>query len=384
MPRGTRIPITPRVLEWAIENSGFTNFDIAEKLDIEIDLLEAWLAGDEQPNLTQFNKLSDTLKRPSALFMLPTPPQDILPKAEFRHPINGSRTKLISQEIRYFREATRLQRVLSWVRQETDFPKANIEQISATSDVDNASRIARRLLDVSVFDQTSWHDSSTALRAWRTALENIGVYVFLFPMGINSSRGFSVWDSYAPLIAINTAINTEARIFTLFHEFGHLLTRSNSICVSPARQLRVKGGDELERWCERFSASLLLPWSSVKDLMRERLDWRDGNIITDLDDVRLIARTFKVSLRATTLRLIQKDVAGWELYDEIPVWSDDKRPGGGGKGRNRKKMREDWYGKSTTSTIVSAMDRDLISRADALTYLNVSDLDLYSIQKEVS
>ena len=38
--------------------------------------------------------------------------------------------------------------------------------------------------------------------------------VFAFSMGSESCRGFSLWDDYAPILAVNTAWLPSARIFT--------------------------------------------------------------------------------------------------------------------------------------------------------------------------
>ena len=70
--------------------------------------------------------------------------------------------------------------------------------------------------------QFAWPSSAIAFDHWRRALEDAGHVVLLVSIGKASCRGFSAWDPRAPVIAVNTAWNEEARIYTLFHEFAHL------------------------------------------------------------------------------------------------------------------------------------------------------------------
>ena len=120
--------------------------------------------------------------------------------------------------------------------------------------------------------------------------------MFLYPIGEDACRGFSLWDSLAPVIAVNTAWNEEARIFTLFHEFGHILTRSSSACVEVGSTRTLTGTeDPAERWCERFAASLLMPDDDVRLLVGQRFGLAR---IDRVDDVRWLARQFKASLGA--------------------------------------------------------------------------------------
>src|SRR4029453_6758459 len=93
--------------------------------------------------------------------------------------------------------------------------------------------------------------ASQAFRRFRSSLEEQGVLVLLFPIGPESVQGFSVWDDRAPAIAVNTAANHPARIFTLFHEYGHLLTRTSSMCLDAVGTRLAEPTDPAERWCER-------------------------------------------------------------------------------------------------------------------------------------
>jgi Zn-dependent peptidase ImmA (M78 family)/DNA-binding XRE family transcriptional regulator len=367
-------------LSWAIEQSGYTREQIAAKLDIDMAKLDAWENNNEKPNLTSFKNLANTLKRPSALFFLPEPPKSPSPPVEFRHP-PSARSVLNPNERRYLREVTRLQRTVAWILSELGKPPVDIPQIQLGSDVERAAESVRQQLKVAVGEQLRWQSSSMALKEWRDALEETGVLVFLLQLGKDSCRGFSLWDDRAPVIASNTWWNPEARIYTLFHEYAHLLTRTNSVCIQNGGKSLAPGSDAAERWCEQFAAALLLPWDEVQNFMGTELDWFPGRRISDLDSIRKVGRHFKVSLRALTLRLIGKNAATWELYEKIPSWSDEKRGGGGGSGRRRAQAREDTFGSRAIDVFLTAIREDLVSRADALSYLDIPDSDLERFER---
>jgi hypothetical protein len=113
---------------------------------------------------------------------------------------------------------------------------------------------------------------------------------------------------------------------------------------------------------------------------QEQLRWLNGRTVSDLAGLRHLARRFKVSLRAAALPLIYGHAATWDLYAKIPSASDQKQSGGGGGGRKRRQIREDWYGSRTTSLFLSAIDKDVLTRTDVLSYLDVSDADLDSLR----
>jgi Zn-dependent peptidase ImmA (M78 family) len=250
-----------------------------------------------------------------------------------------------------------------------------LPQAQIGADIERLAVETRRRLGITTKQQLGWRDSSEALKGWRSLLEDAGVLVFLLPMGKDSCRGFSLWDRYAPLIAANTWWNNEARSFTVFHEYGHLLTRTSSVCTFGGRPTLKGAVDPAERWCERFAAAVLLPWADVRTELQAR-DWQPGLTVSSLETANAVARRFRVSLRATVLRLIDHQVATWDLYDKIPQLLDQKAGGGGGHGRNRRKIREDEYGRRAHELLYAAIGREILSRNDVIGLLDISDSDL--------
>src|SRR5439155_11394075 len=174
-----------------------------------------------------------------------------------------------------------------------------------------------------------------------------------------SARGFSLWDGDAPLIAVNSAWNPAARTYTLFHELGHLLTRTSSLCVDQTARLS-KPTDPAERWCEGFASAALLPWHSVAALLRRQYNWTPGETVDSLDVPKAIAKAFRVSLRAATIRLIVHSVAAWSLYSSIhPYVADRRRSGGGGDVKDLGDIRRGQYGDNTVDLYVRALKRDV-------------------------
>ena len=376
MARGIEIPITPEVLYWAIKQSGYDEETLADKLDVPSDIVREWASGVSLPLKSKFDRLTKILKRPSALFFLPEPPEVSHSPVSFRHPADSERESLSPKELQYIREVRRIQQTLGWAREQMDEPTASIGRFSQLGDPEKAAKETRRHLNISIGDQLSWKNSSKAQASWRLALEKIGILVFFLPMGKQSVRGFSLAHDIAPAIAVNTWWNSEARIFGLLHEYGHLVTDSSSACLDSPRQLRRSTGDPIERWCERFAASVILPWDELAQYAMQRFGWPKLNAITDLEQIYSISRKFKVSARATAIRFIDKGYADWEIYRAIPAVKDHKKGGGASGGRNRFEIRRDEYGASVPKLFIKAVDRDLIERTEALSFLNISDSDL--------
>ena len=380
MPRGTAIPITPEVLEWAIHESGHEAGAVAAAAGVDRRTVNAWLAGQGKPNLTQFHHLAAFLKRPEAVFFLPRPPQGHPVEVELRSPPGVKRREPSPDERLHIREAARLQRGLAWVMEELGEDTDPLPKIATARSPEEAAATVRSELGIAVAEQLGWGSEFEAQRRWRTALERRGVSVLFLPMGEDAVRGFSLWHPRAPVIAVNTHFNPQARSFTMLHEYAHLLTRTNSMCAqAPAKAW--KEGDQIERWCEQFAAAFLVPWATAESLLAQKFSWKRGAQIDGLGPASHIAKKLHVSLRAAVLRLIDRNVAAWALYQQIPPLADQKSGGGAAAGgRRRPQIRVDEYGVRSTRAFLDAVRRDVITRDDALRYLDVADTEVEELE----
>lgn len=371
MARAIEIPVTPAVLRWVIDESGYTDEDVARAVGVDLELLKLWTtSGESKPTLGHARKLASKLHRPLAAFLLPSPPENRPIAVEFRHP-PGERHELNADERRYLRRASRLQEILSWVSRGLELEPARTPIASANDDPIAVATAARELLRVAPSQQREWENPAVAFDQWRESLERTGNLVFLFSLGRGSSQGFSMWDESAPLVAVNTAWNESARIFTMFHELGHLITRTSSACLETTRTS--SRTDVIERWCEQFAAAVLMPAKDVQATLRQR-GWSAGTRVTDLSLAKQLANVYKVSLRAAVIRMIEVGAANWSLYDQIPAISDAKPPSGGGRGRSRTEIREDQLGDRASFLFVEAVNHEIIDRSQAIELLDIPEV----------
>lgn len=381
MTRASSVPVTPTVVAWAINESGYSIEDLAHAIRVSSKTVEDWSTGAQRPLLAQLKELAAKLKRPTATFLLPAPPASLIPAVEFRRPSGSRRSALNPEELRRLREAARLQRILSWMGRELGEPQPVISRVSTNDNPTIVANHIRTRLGISIKEQVSATSGSAALNAWREAVEQVGVSVFMFSIGDSSCRGFSLWDPQVPVIAVNTSWSPEAKTFTLLHEYGHLLTRTNSACLERGIRRTTVQSDVVERWCERFAAAVILPADDLQEyIARFRVEtprWKP-----DLESSAKIARHFKVSLPATVLRLVELELADWGLFKSIPAQADRKKVGGGGAGgRTRSEIRRDQYGSRTVGLFTDAMKRDLIGAGDVLDYLDMPPAALHSLSE---
>lgn len=374
------VPVTPAVVSWAVDQSGFTVEEIADATDTTSASVAAWLKGTAQPSLGQARKLAKKLRRPLALLMWSSPPPDDTPDVAFRAPVADEMRDLNTVERRFIRQSARLQKVAGSLRSEIHDTLADLPALDRTKDASDAAAKVRRILGISVPDQIKWNSEFVAFRSWRAAFEKHGILVFTLPLGGDSCRGMTLADPTAPTIVINTHWNVRARIFTLFHELGHVLTGTTSAC---AASLKHSARDTVERWCEELAAAALMPWSAIEQHLTEQ---RVSGSVDDLAVASSIARTFKVSLQAATLRLISGGRAKWTLWDQIPKDSDVKSGGGGApeEPRTTPIIRIGELGRATVDLFVRGMKADLIDRSQVASYLRVGDDALSEIERRIS
>jgi Zn-dependent peptidase ImmA (M78 family) len=355
------VPITPSVLKWAIAESGYTLPEVSEVVEVGEETLKDWLAERSKPSLGQVKDLARFLHRQVATFLLPSPPVTPQISVKFRNPLGGGSRPLNPTERRYLRRARRVQDAYAWLSSELERGPVDLPQFTLSYDADDAATALRTRLGVSLPDQRKWKTASVAFDAWREALEGLGILVVMFPLGEDSCRGFSLWHESAPLVAVNSEWRDEARIFTMFHELGHLVTRTNSACAVAVSTTGDKG-DRTERWCERFAASILIPARALGEI----------GTVSDVTSLSNLARKLKVSLSAMALRLIKLNKAKWSLFHVVPKRADAKPKGGGGGGtRTRTDVQGDRLGRRATSIFVDAVRSEVLSPSEALSVLDI-------------
>lgn len=358
-------PVSPDVVRWAVEEDGRLPAELAEALRVDEETLLAWLDGDAKPSKGQVTRLAAVLHRPRALFFLPSPPAGAALPTSFRHPPGAQRD--VSQAARLeLRRARRVQDAVSWALRAA--PPVELPGYSLDEDPEAVGDLVRAWSGVGSEEQTQWRGGDyAALNGWRQALDRLGVLVFSIEIGRGDVRGFSAWHPWAPMIAVNvSAVSPAARVFTLGHELGHLVTRTDAACIEP--QSLVVDVD-VERWCERFAASFLMPRDQVQRIARLRgLGLRPAQV----DDVKALMEYFGVSARAAALRLIALEYAPPRFYADIeavfrPKPAPERDPNAKRKRSPRDVQREREFGGRALREILNGLPEHVALRVLRLT-----------------
>jgi transcriptional regulator with XRE-family HTH domain len=120
MGKKTEVPITGSVLAWALDEAGMSVEELARRAGVEPDTARQWLSEDVKPGKTEFNRIVEAVRRPSAIFFMPTPPVSASLPTSFRAAPGLQEHQLSPSALREVRKARRLQRVVSWLAEGSD------------------------------------------------------------------------------------------------------------------------------------------------------------------------------------------------------------------------------------------------------------------------
>ncbi|HEV2975014.1 MAG TPA: ImmA/IrrE family metallo-endopeptidase [Solirubrobacteraceae bacterium] len=112
------------------------------------------------------------------------------------------------------------------------------------TDPERYGAAARTLLGMSLAQQATWHDPRRALNAWIDAVSELDVLVLQAQsIPIQEMRGFSISTDRLPVIVRNSGDVPRGRIFTLLHEFAHVLLHADVVCDVLPRQFALRCSD---------------------------------------------------------------------------------------------------------------------------------------------
>lgn len=303
-----RLHIAPGILSWIIERRGLDVNEYCKKNE----KFQKWLNGELDPTFRQAEEFAMSNYVPMGYLYLEKPPVEAMPIPFFRSKKRKLENLNVLDTVKILGE--RQAWLSGYLRGENLGGLTFVGSVNTSMGIGTAASMMHELLDLPQDWAFSLPTIDKALKVMTDCLEGIGcIVVFSSTVGFNNSRsievndcrGFCLVDKDAPFIFINSKDAKQAQLFTLAHEFAHiLLGYSAGMGADESMAMSAK-----EAFCDRLAAVFLLP----ADLFMEMWEKTGGAIDT-------LVRKFKVSRwvvarRANELRLMSDEIY-WSIVNK--------------------------------------------------------------------
>ena len=205
---------------------------------------------------------------------------------------------------------------------------------TTATDVEALGQGVRSYLGVSDAEQQTWR--SNAFNAWRLAMEAKDILVFMVPrIPLSEMRGTAIAEQKFPLILINSRDRGGGRVFTLLHEFCHLVIHQSGVSGEGGED---KGAPNptVERYCNAVAAAALMPKAWLLSEILALAEKTGSGPVWDGEQLSALALRFGVSREALLRRLLTLGKTTQKFYDakraeflkEYAEMADQKYSGG--------------------------------------------------------
>ncbi len=392
------VPINHNILEWARIEANLSPQRAADKARIKdikargekealspIERLQRWEKGIDTPSFSQLEKLAKAYRRPVLTFFLPQPPIKQTRLKDFRTIGNKSfDSDDFSPEFSaLLRQIEALQTSLhDLVIDAGNSPINIVGSLNFDFTPDQITQKMRSMLEYSFDSQRSAKGFDDVFSNIRSKIEQQGVFVLLvgnlgsYHTDIQPDvfRGLAISDNRAPFIVINPNDAKPARIFSLIHEFCHVLRGETGVSNWSSLYNSDKNAPfQNEAFCDQVAAEFLAPTNDLLDEWKHKV-----SVHSPEESIEIIAKSFNISRMVIARRLLEfgKINGGfyWDYFDTIQEeWRAQK---------NQNKVTKDLkipykvrirskFGNRLVDTIIGATRDGKISELSASRMLDV-------------
>lgn len=319
-----------------------------------------------KPNLKELSALAKVYNKSLASLLLYKSPQ-AKPLPKDRRTVKSEQLGLFDiKTIRVIEKARALG--ASYIRLKNEFNIPIVRFSYSASFADNPNDVAKQLRkewNLNKLKELSGAD--TAFEGFIEIIEKIGVSIFQLPLTKDNLRGFSIIDEELPIIVIKRGSEpTTAKIFTLFHEVGHLLLNESGIC-----DVGLNNQQQIEKWCNAFASEILVPSNELllNDIVAKykstgNKDWLKNDLIEIGKEFfvgPLVILRKLLDYNLTTKPFFQEKLKAWNK----PSFGRPKEP----KGRQIPKEIVKEKGKTFIGLAFNAYEQNKINLKELSDYL---------------
>lgn len=383
-------PVTPDVLRWARESVGVTLSDAATRAGVPVERVQAWESGEAEPTVAKLRALAKLYQRPLSVFFLPRSPTAFDAMRDFRR-LPGVADHTWSRALhKVYRRALEQQAVAAELMEEDgETPSVALPRATLDMSPEEAGSLARDTIGVALAQQFSWLRPEESFAGWMEAVEATGIYVLrTSDVALAEMRGFSISTGPIPVIVVNALDWPRGQVFSLLHEFAHLMLREGGLCdlLEPdTGQAR-----RVEAWCNAVAAATLMPASAFLDneVLRP-----PGVRSWDEDVLSQLSGRWGVSREAVVRRLVTLDRASMAFYMQKRAEYQEvyarmreeerlrRRQSRGGPPPYRMTVRD--RGRPYVRLVLDAYQRDQITPSSVSTLLSLKLKHLAALEQEV-
>jgi Zn-dependent peptidase ImmA (M78 family) len=336
----------------------------------------SWESQGADMTASEIRKLSKVYKRSETVFLLKTVPKSQEPPKFRRFLLEEA--MLSKETLLVIRKAQETQISTIDLLGDTE----NILLNSLSSHKKDSNLLANKSIEaLKISEELRFSSKSTKeqLQQWKRLLESNNVMVLEYSFPLTEARAFTIYNKSIPVIILNSRDTDNGRVFSLFHEFGHLLLKQSELDVEMTLDYSKTMEDEL--LCNQVSANMLVP----SDLLKQK-------VLTGLIDelqVKDLAKKFKVSTSVIWRRLYDNKLVSTAQYNQIrsrlstfEPFRFEKSKKKFGANRNThlyKKIRN--MGELAIGATLEAFNSNRISHYEVLSYLGIQSVALPRLQR---
>lgn len=386
MAERPKIEIEPTVLRYARFCSGYNLDEASKKIGIKKE--ELYNAETEKAEMLfgTVKKISKAYKLPTVFFMLDNAPDDRLIPDDFRIVYESEEESFSPTVMLAIRRARYIQTVISDIA-DSDF-KYEFTAATLKTDTQTLANKFRKIIGVDLDEQKKWSGHQKILKNWKEKVENIGIFILQHSIPEDSVSAFSVVDKKPYVIMLNSFEHENRRIFSLFHEIGHLFLQQSGICTPDNFSRNTHRYVQIEKFCNEFASNTLVPTFDFKDNPKV-LELKDKKFEEwTYDKVRAIANQYGVSQEVIYRKFVSVGFLNNKTYEQkrgelmkgFVEYQKRKKAGG--------PVPQHWQilgknGKAYSSLVLDSYKSNKITMADAADFLGTNTQHLKAVADNI-